>query len=66
MKLFAYVTVLLLLSACTSLPIAPSPLECPKYPEAPAWVMTPAQNLTPLLDKIISISEPDLPDSTSN
>ncbi|KNE28228.1 hypothetical protein AFM18_08700 [Achromobacter spanius] len=44
-------------SGCTSLPPAPPPaVECPKPEPAPAWVMEPAPNLIPLLDRIISPS----------
>jgi hypothetical protein len=44
-------------SGCTSLPPAPPPAaECPKPEPAPAWVMEPAPNLIPLLDRIISPS----------
>lgn len=42
-------------SGCTSVPPAPLPaVECPK--PAPAWIMEPAPNLIPLLDRIISPS----------
>ncbi len=44
-------------SGCTSVPPAPPPaVECPKPVPPPAWIMEPAPNLIPLLDRIISPS----------
>ncbi|CUK12881.1 Lipoprotein Rz1 precursor [Achromobacter xylosoxidans] len=44
-------------SGCTSVPPAPLPaVECPKPAPPPAWIMEPAPNLIPLLDRIISPS----------
>ncbi|WZB76915.1 Rz1 family lipoprotein [Achromobacter insuavis] len=46
-------------SGCTSVPPAPPPaVECPKPAPPPAWIMVPAPNLIPLLDRIISPSGP--------
>lgn len=46
-------------SGCTSVPPAPLPaVECPKLAPPPAWIMEPAPNLIPLLDRIISPSGP--------
>ncbi|WP_411675542.1 lysis system o-spanin lipoprotein Rz1 [Achromobacter insolitus] len=39
------------------MPPAPPPAaECPQPEPAPAWIMEPAPNLIPLLDRIISPS----------
>ncbi|OCZ56617.1 hypothetical protein A7P23_11505 [Achromobacter xylosoxidans] len=44
-------------SGCMSVPPAPPPaVECPMPAPPPAWIMEPAQNLIPLLDRIISPS----------
>ncbi|WP_407061274.1 lysis system o-spanin lipoprotein Rz1 [Achromobacter ruhlandii] len=46
-------------NGCTSVPPAPPPaVECPKPVPPPAWIMEPAPNLIPLLDRIISPSGP--------
>ncbi|QDJ57239.1 hypothetical protein CBR72_21685 [Bordetella hinzii] len=45
---------------CTSVPPAPPPaVDCPKPAPPPAWIMEPAPNLIPLLDRIISPSGPE-------
>ncbi|MFY3681792.1 Rz1 family lipoprotein [Achromobacter xylosoxidans] len=44
-------------NGCTSVPSAPAPaVECPTPAPPPAWIMEPAPNLIPLLDRIISPS----------
>ncbi|WP_410547479.1 Rz1 family lipoprotein [Achromobacter sp. SIMBA_011] len=46
-------------NGCTSVPSAPAPaVECPTPAPPPAWIMEPAPNLIPLLDRIISPSGP--------
>lgn len=50
-------TLMLAVSGCASAPSAPPPaVECPVPAPPPAWVMEPAPNLIPLLDRIISPS----------
>ena len=57
MKLLAYVTLLLALSSCASLPNAQPPETPPKLQATPAWILEPGPNLQELLDKLILISE---------
>lgn len=50
-------TLTLGVSGCMSAPrVQPPAVECPKPAPPPAWVMEPAPNLIPLLDRIISPS----------
>ncbi len=50
---------MLALSACASPPAASPPPACPRLPPVPAWILEPEPSLIPVLDRIISPSDPE-------
>lgn len=68
LKSFALMTACALAAAgCASLPSAPAaPAFCPAPPPVAAWILTPAQDLLPMLNRLISPYELPSTGSKSN